>query len=100
MTPRTELSTLLDRFFSKTRPDGTHILWTGATDKDGYGRFKVDGKVWYAHRWLYSVVIGEIQSDMEVDHTCNIRGCVNPEHFQQITHQENQWGRTGGWGEG
>jgi hypothetical protein len=93
----TSLEVLFDRFFNKTEGIDDHIMWVGAVDKDGYGRFKVDGKVWYAHRWIYSVVVSEIDPTMEVDHKCNVRGCVNPEHLQQISHQENQWGRTGGW---
>ena len=91
----TPLEVLFDRFFNKTVGQDDHILWTGALDKDGYGRFKVDGKVWYSHRWIYTIVFGE--PDYEVDHKCNVRNCVNPEHLQDITHQENQWGRTGGW---
>ena len=32
---------------------------------------------------------GNKSDDLVIDHRCNNRGCVNPEHLQVITHKEN-----------
>ena len=63
-------------------------------DPNGYGRFSWfrEGKTQggYAHRFSYEFFTGHpIPKDMEIDHVCRVRSCVNPEHLQVVTHQEN-----------
>jgi len=42
---------------------------------------------------------GPIDSDLEIDHLCRNRGCVNPDHMEQVTHWENmQRAERGQWG--
>lgn len=56
---------------------------------DGYVMFKVDGASILAHRFAYEVFVGEIEPGMELDHLCNNRDCMNPEHLEQVTREEN-----------
>ena len=64
-------------------------LWTGGKDSDGYAVFKVDGVSVNAHRWYYQIVNGELKSFIHLDHLCRIRHCVNPEHLEPVSNQEN-----------
>lgn len=82
------------RFVNKTE---TCWLWTGFIDKPGYGHFRVgtkyapcDGRpVKYVHRWLYETLRGPISPDLDLDHLCRVRHCVNPDHLEPVTHKEN-----------
>lgn len=42
-----------------------------------------------AHRYSYKVHKGEIPAGLEIDHTCQNKLCVNPDHLEAVTHQEN-----------
>src|SRR5229473_3334209 len=65
-------------------------LWIGGTN----GRYPLFGisrrtRV-YAHRFSYEEFVGPIPSGLEIDHLCSNIKCVNPDHLQPVTHQENQ----------
>lgn len=63
--------------------------WLGACDAAGYGRITVDGKSCYAHRVAYEALVGPIPENLTIDHRCENRKCVNPEHLVPATHREN-----------
>jgi hypothetical protein len=64
-------------------------LWTGRPANEGYGKF-VDRREWYqAHRFAYENLIAEIPDDLELDHLCRTRLCVNPWHMEPVTHYVN-----------
>lgn len=65
--------------------------WTGEIDKDGYGRGWVPelGRIRLAHRLLYEAHRGPIPAGLQLDHVCRNRRCVNPDHLEPVTQQEN-----------
>lgn len=85
-----------DRFWSyvdKNGPGGCW-LWTGYVDTKGYGRFHVRPVgVIGAHRFAYELLVGPIPAGLDLDHVyawgCRHRNCVNPEHLEPVTPEEN-----------
>jgi hypothetical protein len=63
--------------------------WLGSKHNLGYARTKIDGRHTYIHRYLYRVYRGEIPAELELDHLCRNRGCVNPYHLEIVSHAEN-----------
>lgn len=64
-------------------------LWTGAVNKAGYGR--VDGgRSTLAHRVVWEHYSGsQIPDGMVLMHTCDVPGCVNPNHLRIGSQAEN-----------
>ena len=66
-------------------------FWLGYLSEGGYGRFSPKFRMapLYAHRVSYEIHKGPIPDDLEIDHLCKTRCCVNPDHLEAITHLEN-----------
>lgn len=70
-------------------------LWQGSRNSNGYGRIFVgsrstgDRKARYAHIEMYRALVGEVPEGLVLDHLCNTRACVNPEHLEPKTRWEN-----------
>ncbi len=66
-------------------------LWTGATNKAGYGVFRLNGRLQYAHRISLSLKLGQIPRSRQVMHKCDNPPCVNNEtHLIPGTNGMNQ----------
>ena len=79
-----------ERFFDKVNKTETCWLWTGSTNHKGYGQFaKYQGKHIFAHRWSYQYHIGDIPNGLVIDHLCENKLCVNPDHLEAVTNKEN-----------
>ena len=66
-------------------------VWQGARSEQGYGRYHYAGKKRFAHRVAYTWLNGGIPGGLDLDHLCHNRSCVNPDHLDPVTHQENQY---------
>lgn len=76
--------TALERFYRFVDPplDSGCQLWNGARDKDGYGRFWWNGRTGRACRFILEHKLGRVLDRSELPcHTCDIPGCVCPDHL-------------------
>jgi hypothetical protein len=82
---------LEERFWRSVVKTETCWLWTAGKKPAGeYGVFnisKTHGIV--AHRFAYQVLVGPIPDGMELDHKCEVKNCVNPDHLEPVTRVEN-----------
>lgn len=85
--------TLMERFTEKWTLNPETGCWEWqARRKEGrtYGYLGVDGKPRHAHRLSYELHIGPIPDGLVIDHLCNVPCCVNPDHLQAVTPEENR----------
>lgn len=88
----TRRRTLATRLAEKVRYEPANGCWifTGCLDR-GYGRIKSgDGRrVVQAHRAMYELHRAPIPEGLQIDHLCRVPACVNPDHLEPVTAQEN-----------
>jgi hypothetical protein len=58
-------------------------------DRDGYAQFHKSKNLYKAHRISYEWHKGKIPAGLTIDHLCENKGCVNPEHLEAVTREEN-----------
>lgn len=76
--------------------------WTsGIHSRDGYAIFNApptgqvpEGRAprykgHRAYKWRWEHEHGPVPDGLELDHLCRNRACVNPEHMEPVTHEEN-----------
>lgn len=79
-----------ERFWAKfERMPGGCWRWTDDIKPSGYGQMSVDGRLIYAHRLAYELLVGPIPEGLTIDHLCRVRACVNPSHLEPVTIGEN-----------
>lgn len=91
-----------ERFLSKVNKTSGCWLWQGATNPDGYGRFRLNGRIEYAHRVSHRLFKGPVPDGAQVMHKCDVRSCVRPAHIRAGSTQQNHddkkaRGRCPGW---
>ena len=64
-------------------------LWTDTLTTTGYGLLRIGRKKKLAHRLAYTLFKGEIPAGLQVNHVCDVRHCVNPEHLKLGTQKDN-----------
>lgn len=86
------------RFWAKVEKEygpGGCWNWTAAL-ANGYGAFGVDGITNRAHRVAWKLLRGDIPSSVVLDHLCENKSCVNPDHLDPTSNAENirrHWAR-------
>lgn len=88
------MKTAMQRFEEKFIPEPMSgcWLWTGSLNNKGYGQFRINyppKKLWLAHRWLYTQLMGEIPTGLVLRHSCDTPACVNPDHLETGTNSDN-----------
>jgi hypothetical protein len=84
-----------DRFWKKVDKNGPNgcWIWKGAIrNRDGYGTISLPGRPirhLAAHRVAYEFIKGPIPEGMEIHHMCRVRDCVNPDHLEPLSREEN-----------
>lgn len=91
MSDYVKWSKTFTRFLNKVIPMGPFICWEWNASKtiNGYSKFRWNTKTSTAHRFSYTFFKGEIQKNLEIDHLCRNKLCVNPYHLEAVTRQEN-----------
>lgn len=96
-----------ERFLAKVTVDlnGPFVVdgspcwkWIGKL-AGGYGQIGFNGRTAYAHRIAYELWFGPIPGsppggkrdgdNLDLDHLCRVRACVNPAHLELVTHRVN-----------
>ena len=63
-------------------------LWTRCMVR-GYGHLTWNHESWLAHRLAYTLARGPIPNGLQLDHLCRVPACINPDHLEPVTNQEN-----------
>ena len=75
-------------YYSIPEPNSGCILWIGALSS-GYGCVGYQGRIQKAHVIAYELTKGPVPKNLELDHLCRVRCCVNPDHLEPVTRQIN-----------
>jgi hypothetical protein len=84
------------RIMNRMVRDGDCIIFTGYLSKKGYGQVREGGpgggRMMWVHRLVYELVVGPIPDGLTLDHIqplCKSKACVNVDHLEPVTNQEN-----------
>lgn len=81
---------VIEKIEIEPRGHGTPCwIWTAALNAKGYGCIRVNRRTRLAHRIAYELLVSPIPEGMQLDHLCRIPACVNPDHLEPVTRQEN-----------
>ena len=78
----------LDGYIQKSA-DHDCWLWTGWTEKNGYGRKTINYQHISAHRWSWQLHNGKIPDGKVILHKCDVKKCVNPAHLEVGSQKDN-----------
>lgn len=74
--------------FSEKKSNGC-VEYSGTIESTGYGSLRFKGKRYKAHRAAYIAHKGQIPKGLQVNHTCDNKKCINPDHLWVGTQKEN-----------
>lgn len=68
---------------------GCHICTSHYINDDGYPVIHRNGERSGLHRYMYELYHGPIPPGLEVCHKCDTPSCINPDHLELGTHDDN-----------
>ena len=79
------------RLAAHSEPDtnGGCLLWSGYTNRQGYGDTSVRGRTTRAHRAAWELANGPVPLGLHVLHRCDVPACINPAHLWLGTNADN-----------
>ena len=89
------MRTVEDRFWEKVDITPSCWNWKAAVSV-GYGRFGYEGFMRTAHRVAWKLMTGSYPPE-SLDHLCQNKLCVNPDHLEPVSASENSRRRSGVW---
>ncbi len=72
-----EISRILGKIFRR----GECWIWGASVDVGGYGKIKIRGHSYGAHRVIYCAFGGSLNHGQLACHSCDTPACVNPSHI-------------------
>lgn len=84
---------IMVKLLRRSAPDGGCLIWTGGTDKGGYGKVWHDGRSMRAHRAAWIAAHGDVPDGLLVLHRCDNPPCFLVEHLYLGTAKQNQQDR-------
>lgn len=81
----------IDLFWSNVNVGNSNECWNWklATDRYGYGKVRIGGVVYIAHRAAYEIANSCVPNGKHVLHSCDNRICCNPAHLKPGSHLDN-----------
>ena len=80
----------IQKFLSKIKITSSGCWeWGKPNHNKGYGVLCYKYKRMYIHRFIYDYFYGNLKPNLQIDHLCRNRLCVNPKHLEQVTHKTN-----------
>lgn len=67
-------------------------IWQGCVNEKGYARDKLPplyDRTRAVHRASYEAYVEPIPEGLQIDHLCCVTSCVNPDHLEPVTQEEN-----------
>jgi hypothetical protein len=80
---------IAERFWDCVDKTGECWEWKEYRHPNGYGVLRFQGKNEWAHRAAWRLLHGDIPAKLVIDHLCNNRPCVRPEHLRLTTQRAN-----------
>lgn len=81
MTTQQVLNSDITRFWKKVQRTDYCWTWTGRPNEKGYGRFGINYRNVFAHRFSWLITHGDIPEGLNVLHKCDNPICVRPDHL-------------------
>ena len=85
--------TALARFFSRSKPDRSCLIWSGATNSNGVPVASFAGTLVTVPKFTYETLFGALVAPRRLFHTCENRRCIAPDHLVARTARENSVAR-------
>lgn len=85
------VGSVAERFWYRVSKGGDYDCWEwlGSKTSKGYGQMSVNNKPKRSYRVSYEIHFRELGRGEIVDHICQNKGCVNPNHLRVVTNKQN-----------